>query len=157
MSELLCIAVNAKGAGACELVVAVAAAQQADAQHASSPRGEQIPDRIADDVALLGWNADPFAAGEEEIGLRLGPKHVTSLDDDGLGSDPESVQRGVDLGPPTGCRDSVRDADFTQFGEQLDGSRQRPPLGEQLTEELTMASLNRFYLLGGERSAELPV
>ena len=153
--RLLRIAVDAKGAGASQLVVAVAAAQQTDAQHARSPGGEQIPDRIADDVALLGWNAEPVAAGEEEIRLRLRSKDVTALDDDDCGANPERVERGVDLGSPTGRCNPVRDACLAQFGEQLDRSGKRSPLGKQLGEELAMSSLDPFCFLRGERPPDL--
>ena len=47
------------------------------------------------------------------------------------------------------------DAGLAQLREQLDSSRQRPPLREQLTEELAVARLDRFRFLRRERPAEL--
>src|SRR6476661_7172972 len=90
-TQLADVAVDAERAGALELRLAVAAAQQADAQHARAPRREQVPDGVADDVALVGLDPEPPAAGEEEIGLRLGALHVASLDHNRLRRNAERV------------------------------------------------------------------
>src|SRR5437870_2989394 len=78
------VAIYTERAGAGELVVAVAAAQQADAQHARASRGEQIPHRIADHVTVSDLNAQAPLAGEEQIGLGLRSRDVAALDDDRL-------------------------------------------------------------------------
>ena len=76
------VAVDAEGAGRAQLVLAVPAAQQADAEHPGATRGQQVPHRVADDVALVGGDAEPLLAGEEEVRLGLGAEDVATIDDD---------------------------------------------------------------------------
>src|SRR5262249_5805336 len=125
--QLSSVSVDAKRPGADELVLAVAPAEEADAEHVRPAGGEQIPDGVADDVALLGCDSQLRRAGEEEIRLRLGTQDVSSLDHDRLRPDPERVQRSVDLGTPAGRRNPIDDAEGPQLGEELHGLGQRSP------------------------------
>src|SRR5918994_5962652 len=86
------VAVDAECARAGQLVLAVATAQQADAEHAGSPGGKQIPDGVADHVGVRGGRAESLGAGQEEIGLRLGAPDVAALDDDRFLPDAERLQ-----------------------------------------------------------------
>src|SRR5881394_731502 len=80
--ELGGVAIHTQGAGAGELVVAVASAQQADAQHARASRREEIPHVIADHVTYLDLHTEAPLAGEEQSGLRLRPRDVPTREDD---------------------------------------------------------------------------
>src|SRR6266498_2940987 len=73
------VAVDAEGARTGELVLAVTAAEQADAEHAGAAGGEQIPDGVADDVAVGGRDAEPLGAGEKEIRFRFRPVDLAAL------------------------------------------------------------------------------
>src|SRR5207248_9408959 len=81
-AQLLRVAVDAVRARARQLVLAVAAAQQADAEHSRAAGREQVPDGVADDVAARRLDAEPLRAREEEIGFRLRACDVAALDDD---------------------------------------------------------------------------
>src|SRR6185436_3948265 len=63
------IAVHPVGARAIELFVPVTTAQQPDAEHGGTARGEQIPDRVADHIAFLGPDLQLLLHGQEEIRL----------------------------------------------------------------------------------------
>src|SRR5438093_9981681 len=63
--QLVDAAVDAERAGPEQLVLAVAAREDADAEHPCSARREEIPHRIAHDVTVPDLDADPFLAGEE--------------------------------------------------------------------------------------------
>lgn len=56
--QLRRVVVHAKGAGVEELVLAVATAQEPNAEHAGAAGREQVPDRIANDVAVLRLDAE---------------------------------------------------------------------------------------------------
>src|SRR6266576_1752811 len=51
------VSVDAEGAGRGQLVLAVTARQQADAQHPGATRREQVPDGVADHVAIRDLDA----------------------------------------------------------------------------------------------------
>ncbi len=146
-AQLGSVTVNAKGTGARQLVLAVAAAQQANAEHAGAAGSEQVPDGIADHVAVGGRNAEPLGAGEKEIRLRFRPVDVAALDDHRLLADAERLERGVDLRPTSGRGYPVRDPFGSELGKQLDSPGKRPPLGQQLAVELAVAILDRVRLL----------
>ena len=108
--------------------------EQADAEHAGPPCRKQVPDRIADDVALLRRGAEPLGAGEKEIGLGLRALDVPALDHDGLRAEPERFERCVDLRAPAGGRDSEAGSDTSQLRQELDRFGKRASFGEQLAE-----------------------
>jgi hypothetical protein len=64
------------------------------AQHPCPPGGEQVPDRVADHVAVLCPDAEPLLAGEEEVWFGLGPAYLTSLDDHILGANAQEIEGG---------------------------------------------------------------
>ena len=92
------IAIDAKCAGARELILAITAAEQSDAQHSGAAGGEKIPDCIADDVAIVGVDTEALLAVEKKIGRRLRSLHVAALDDDRFRSDAEDGEGAIDLG-----------------------------------------------------------
>ena len=92
LPELGGVAVDAECACARQLVLAVATAQQADAEHPGSPGGQQIPDGVADDVGVRGGHTKSLGARQEEIRLRLGALDVAALDDDRFLPDAERFQ-----------------------------------------------------------------
>src|SRR5580704_17710093 len=63
------IAIDTKCSGTQKLGFTVTPAQQPDAQDARAARCEQIPDSIADDVALSWRKAESLQAGEKEVRL----------------------------------------------------------------------------------------
>ena len=95
--QLLRVAVDAEGAGGAQLVLAVPAAQQTDAQHPGATCCEEVPHRVADDVALVDRDAEPLLAGEEEVGFGLGAQDVATIDDDHVVRHVEGAERLVDL------------------------------------------------------------
>ena len=68
--ELGGVLVHAEGTRGQQLVGPVAAAEEADAEHAGPPGGEEVPDGIADHVAVLRFDAERLLAGEEEVRRR---------------------------------------------------------------------------------------
>src|SRR4029079_17053721 len=84
VAQLVGVAIDPKSSGSSQLVLAVAAAQQADAEHSGPTRGQQIPDGVADHITLGGLNAETLCAGQEEIRLRLRALDVAARDHDGL-------------------------------------------------------------------------
>jgi hypothetical protein len=91
-AQLGCIAIDTESARSRELVLSVAPAQHTDAEHAGAPSGEDIPDGVADDVAVLHFDPETLLAGEEEIGRRLRAGNVASIDDDRLRPDAQRFQ-----------------------------------------------------------------
>src|SRR5215210_4248228 len=67
VAELGGIAVDAVGAGLQQLVLAVAAGEDADPERSGATGGEQVPDRVADDERVLRVDAQPARALEEEV------------------------------------------------------------------------------------------
>jgi hypothetical protein len=65
------VAVYAERARAGELIFAIAAAQETDAERARATGREQVPDGVADDVAIDRGNAEPLGAGQKEIATPL--------------------------------------------------------------------------------------
>src|SRR5437764_7081453 len=148
------VAIHTERAGAGELVVAVAAAQQADAQHACASCGEEIPHRMADDVTVRDLNAQAPLAGEEQIGLRLRSRDVATLDDDRFLRHAEGVEGGVDLRTTAGRRDAVRHRSRVEESEQLDGAGQRPAFRKEVAKELTVPALDDLGLVRRDLAAD---
>src|SRR2546430_3971128 len=96
-TELRRIAIDAKGSGAQQLTLAVAAAQQPNAENARTPRREVIPDRIPDHVALARRNPEALQAGEEEVRLGLGARDIAPIDHHDIGPDTEHLERAIDF------------------------------------------------------------
>jgi hypothetical protein len=93
LPELGGVAVDTECARAGQLVLAVAAAQQANAEHpGSAAGGQQIPDGVADDVGVRGGHTESLGARQEQIRLRLGALHVAAFDDDRFLPDAERFQ-----------------------------------------------------------------
>ena len=118
--QLRGVAVDAERSGRPQLVLAVAAGQEADAQHPGPASGQQVPDGVTDDVAVGDLDAEALLAGEKQVWFGLGAQHVAALDDDRVLRNPERLEREVDLRPAAGRRDAVDDAGRPQRGQQLD-------------------------------------
>src|SRR5665811_1345216 len=78
IKQVLGVAVDAERPGLGQLVLAVAATEEADAEHPGSACREQVPDRISDHVAVLAPHAHPLLTGKEEVRLGLGAKDVVA-------------------------------------------------------------------------------
>ena len=154
--QLLRIAIDPERARSSQLVLAIAAAEQPDAEHSRPTPRQKVPYRIADDVAFIDRDTEPLLAVQKEIGSRLRAKDIASLDDDRLRSDPEDLQRTIDLRPPAGRGDPVRHARGAKSAQKLDGAGKRPALRQKLTEELTMPPLEALGLVRGQVAAKLP-
>src|SRR5437867_70426 len=147
------IAVNAEGAGARELVLAVSSAQQSDTQHSRAACGQQIPNRIAHDIAVIDRYAQPLLTIEKKIRRRFSTHHVAALDDDRFGTDAENVERAIDLGPPPGSRDPMRYSCIPQGAKQLRRAGKRSPLRKKLLKQLSVPPLKPLGLLGRDLPA----
>ena len=66
------VVVDPVGAGALQLLGAVAARQHADPERAGAPRREQVPDAVADDVDLAGLDPEPVDRRQEQVRVGLG-------------------------------------------------------------------------------------
>src|SRR4029077_11002007 len=108
------IAIDTKCSGTQKLGFTVTPAQQPDAQEARAARCQQIPDSIADDVALTWRKAESLQAGEEEVRLGFGARHVPALDDHHVFAHTEHLERAINLGPPPGRCDAIRDLALPQ-------------------------------------------
>src|ERR1700716_2471934 len=65
------ILVDAVGPRALESLLPIAAGQQSDPERASTTRGEQIPDAIADNHSTTNLGTKPISRREEQVGVRL--------------------------------------------------------------------------------------
>src|SRR6267378_2425544 len=87
------IAVDAERSRGDQLVPAVPAREQPDAEHLRAPRAKKIPHGVTDHVALVRWHAETLLAFEEKIGLGLRPQDVAALDDHRVGGHLERDER----------------------------------------------------------------
>ena len=150
------VVVDAEGARLEELVGAVAAAQEADAEHPRAAGGEEIPDGVADDVAVVRLDAERGGAGEEQIRLGLRARDVAAVDHDDLVRDVErrrATRRSRDGGRRWRSRGRSRAARRSASSSTRAGKR--PPLGQQLVEDPPVAGLDRLGLLARELAADL--
>src|SRR6266576_1520913 len=131
-----------------ELVQAVATAPESDTEHVCTAGSQQVPDRIAHDVAVFRLDAESRLAGEKEIGFGLGPGDAAAVDHDGVVADSERVEREIDLGPAARRCDPMHDVPRAKMLEQLPGPRQRAPFGEQLAKDRAVAELDPLDLIG---------
>jgi hypothetical protein len=150
------VSVDAKRTRAGQLVLAVTPAQEPDAQHASSPGGEQVPDCVADHIAVLCPDPEPLLAGEEEVWLGLGAAHFSSLDDHRLGADAQDLEGGVDLRSAAGGCDPMYDASSAKVLQEVHRARQGSGLGKELAVEFPVSPLEDFGLLWSDFAPELP-
>src|SRR5579883_1294517 len=112
--------VHAHGAGALELILAIAARQEAHSEPAGTARREHVPDAVAHDDGRLDVGAEPRGRGEEEIGIRLGMPDIIPGDHRNLrGIDPQSVQVVFRGAHAAAGRDGPRDAGFGQILQQV--------------------------------------
>src|ERR671931_703137 len=155
LPELTRVSVDAKGAGAGQLVLSVAAAENADAEHPRPACSEQVPDGVADHVTLLGGDGELRGAGKEEVRLGLCPLDITALDYDRFRTEAERLERGVDLWPaPRGC-DPEWHSRRPQLGQEFDRVGERPSLRKQLAKEFSVAGLDCLDLGRRERPGQL--
>src|SRR2546425_3097461 len=150
------VAVHAERARRHELVPAVAAREQTDAQHSRATRREKIPHRVADDIAVRWHQAKLLLALEEEIRLGFRAKNIASIDDHRLRRHAERDERRIDLGVATRGRDAVRYAGIAKPPEKLDRPGQRTALGQEIAKERAVARLDALGLIVAERSSGLP-
>lgn len=155
MQEIGDVAVHAEGAGVVQLLLAVAAGEHADAEHAGPPGTHVVPDGVADDDAILGALAQYLLARQEEVRLGLAAQVPLAFHDDGVGADPDGVQGGVDERVVAGGGDGVGGGGGAEGAEHLDGARQRPWARQELPEDLLVAPVDRLGLLGGQLAAGL--
>ncbi len=153
--EIRGVAIDAERAGGGELIPAIPAREQSDAQHPRAPRGEEVPHRVADHVAVADFDAELLLASQKKVGLGLCAENVASVDDHGLGWNPEGRERPVDLGVPPRGGDAVGDLLFAQPAQELDRAGQRPALWQELAEELAVARLDPASVGVAERPADL--
>jgi hypothetical protein len=90
-----------------QFVLAVAAAEQPDAEHSGPAGSHQVPHGITHHVAVLHFHTQALLAFQEQVRLGLGPRQVPTLHDDGVLGQPQGFQRGVDVGLLVGSGDAV--------------------------------------------------
>jgi hypothetical protein len=148
------IAVHPKRPCSTQLVLAISAAQQTDAQHPCAPRGQEIPDRVAHHVTILPLHRQPALASQEQIRFGFGPGHLPAFNNGGLRTNTKSRQRGIYQGASTGGRYAESDSGPMQEAQQIHRSRQRPPKGQELLKDFSMTPLKRQYFCCAEVSAQ---
>ena len=121
----------------------------------AAPRRQQIPHRIAHDVAILGPHAHPLLARQKEVRLRLCAQDVAAFDHNGGAVDPQRVQRGVDLRSIPRSGDAEQDAGGSQVLQQLHRAGERPAVGHELREDFAMAVLQTFRFRHAQIAAQL--
>jgi len=154
--ELGDVAIDAERACADQLVLAIPAGEHAHAQHVRPSSGEQIPDRIADDVAVLGGDSQPPLAFQEEIRLRLGPGNVPAVHHHRLRRNLQRLEGAIDLRVSTGGCDPMRDPGFAQKPQQSRSSGKRRAPGHQRAKNLPVPQLERAQLFLFDRVPQLP-
>src|SRR5262245_54588875 len=126
------VAVHAERAGVVEFLFAVPAGQDADAQHAGPPRGDVVPDGVADDDAVPRPDAEPLPARQKEVRLGLALQLPLPLHHNRLRPDADGLQGGVDERPVAGGGDGVGSPRVAQDAEHLGGAGQRPGARHEL-------------------------
>ena len=81
LEQVLGVFVDAHRAGAFQLILAIAARQQADTEGVAAPGRQHVPDRIADHDAILDRLAEFFGRGEEQVRIGLGILYFITGDD----------------------------------------------------------------------------
>src|SRR5439155_22632020 len=74
------ILVDPVGAGTLELILAVAARQETDAERAGAVGGEEIPDAVADDDGRGDRYSETLGGRQEEVWIGLGALHLVPRD-----------------------------------------------------------------------------
>src|SRR5688572_3418919 len=100
--QLRRVSIHPKGPRSTQFVFAVSSAQEPNAQHACSPRCQQIPDRIPNYITIACSNTKPLLAGKEKIRFRFGPGHIAALDYNSSVCYSKHSKRSIDLGATTG-------------------------------------------------------
>src|SRR3954454_13590039 len=84
VKEIGRVGVDPVRAGPLELLAAVAAGQQPDAERSGPPRGQQVPDAVDDDDRVRDRAPDERRGGYEQVGVRLGVPNLVSGDERGV-------------------------------------------------------------------------
>src|SRR5256885_6273530 len=105
-----------------ELVPAIPAREEADAQHPRATRGEEVPHRVADHVAVTNVDAELLLTPQKQVGLRLCPQNIAAVDHHRTRWNAKSRERAVDLRMPPRRRDAVWDLLLAQPAQELDGA-----------------------------------
>lgn len=118
------ISIDAIRAGANQFVFAAIATEHADDEHAGATRGKQIPDCVADDVAIGRRQREPLRGTEEQCRIGLCSRNLAAFDHDHVIGHVQRDQRCIDLRSSTGSGDSMGNAVAAQAGRQIDGAWQ---------------------------------
>jgi hypothetical protein len=149
------ISIDAECSRSCELILAVAAAQQSDAEHSRTTRSQEIPDRIADDITVVDGDAEALLTIEEEIRRGFGSQHVATFYDDGLRADVQGLERAINLRSASGGGDAVGHAGISQSAQELHSSGQGSALWQELAKQLPMPLLQSLRLIRCDFAADL--
>jgi hypothetical protein len=106
--ELARVTIDTEGTCGQELVLAVPTGQETDTEHTGASRGEQIPDRVADDVTSATGTPRRSWQARKRSGSGLGPEDIATIDHDRLGRYSDRLERGVDLRPAPRCGNAMR-------------------------------------------------
>src|SRR5204863_20459 len=114
------------GAGAQQLVLAIAARQKADAQRMAAARRQHVPDAVTDHAGIADIDAEAMGGLDEEIGVGLGKAHLVAGDDRGYGGiDSKMAQDWTGgLHAAAGC-DRPRDLGAGEKAQELAGAGKR--------------------------------
>lgn len=75
------IFVNSVRAGLYEFIHTVSASEKPNSQSVCTPRGQQVPDAVADYDAVLDVGIQAFGSGEKEIGEGLTVGDISACDE----------------------------------------------------------------------------
>src|SRR5580658_9113911 len=70
------VLVDTQRRGLLQLALAVAAAEQPDAERPAARGGEHVPDRVADDIGRFDRRAEARGRREKQIGIGLGVRNL---------------------------------------------------------------------------------
>src|SRR5262245_24023667 len=102
--QLRRVSIDPKRTGLTQFIFAISSAQQSDTEHTRPAGGQDVPDCVANHIAIDYTDTQALLACQEEIRFGLGTRDIATLDDDCLPTDAEYIQRCIDLWTSTrGC------------------------------------------------------
>src|SRR5262245_5849505 len=147
--------VHPQGARAFKLLPAGPAREKSHPERSRAPRGEDIPDAVADDQSVGDGNVETSGRREEEVGIGLRPFHVVARDhqierrEAKLGHRPPGIVR------PRAGRDDPGDGVPREMTQQLLRSRKGSDLRHHPLVFPAVMFLDALDDLGGDLCSDL--
>ena len=115
---------------ALQLIRAIAAGQEPDAEHARAARGEHVPDAVADHHRIDHIDPELAHGLEEQIGIGFGVGHEITGDDRHAVRQAQQLERRAGGGHPAAGRDREGAAELGEPRQQGARPRQRAHLAD---------------------------